>query len=51
MKSDLADCVCAVEQGSNGESKPLKFLQGSDYVLTYEDQDGDLMLVGDVPWK
>ncbi|KAL3691258.1 hypothetical protein R1sor_004909 [Riccia sorocarpa] len=26
------------------------FLQGPDFVLTYEDQDGDLMLVGDVPW-
>lgn len=25
-------------------------LSGSDYVLTYEDKDGDWMLVGDVPW-
>ncbi|GAB2293581.1 hypothetical protein Dimus_027790 [Dionaea muscipula] len=24
---------------------------GSDYVHTYEDKDGDWMLVGDVPWK
>ncbi|KAL9260444.1 Auxin-responsive protein IAA11-like protein [Drosera capensis] len=28
-----------------------KLLDGSsDYVLTYEDKDGDWMLVGDVPW-
>ncbi|GAB4842260.1 hypothetical protein Ancab_012228 [Ancistrocladus abbreviatus] len=26
-------------------------LSSSDYVLTYEDKDGDWMLVGDVPWK
>ncbi|XP_002966547.2 auxin response factor 6 [Selaginella moellendorffii] len=32
-----------------GEKK-LNFLQSSDFVLTYEDKDGDLMLVGDVPW-
>ncbi|KAF7814248.1 Auxin-responsive protein IAA27 [Senna tora] len=25
-------------------------LHGSEYVLTYEDKDGDWMLVGDVPW-
>ncbi|CAA7388044.1 unnamed protein product [Spirodela intermedia] len=25
-------------------------LKGSDYVPTYEDKDGDWMLVGDVPW-
>jgi hypothetical protein len=23
----------------------------SDFVLTYEDKDGDWMLVGDVPWR
>lgn len=32
------------------ESKLTK-LPGSDYVLTYEDKDGDWMLVGDVPWQ
>ncbi|CAI0423230.1 unnamed protein product [Linum tenue] len=26
-------------------------LLGSEYVLTYEDKDGDWMLVGDVPWE
>lgn len=34
----------------HSESKLTK-LPGSDYVLTYEDKDGDWMLVGDVPWK
>lgn len=24
---------------------------GEEYVPTYEDRDGDWMLVGDVPWK
>ncbi|KAI3495842.1 hypothetical protein L1887_38188 [Cichorium endivia] len=28
----------------------MDLLNGSEYVLTYEDKDGDLMLVGDVPW-
>ncbi|KAG1330055.1 Auxin-responsive protein IAA1 [Cocos nucifera] len=26
-------------------------VKGTDYVPTYEDKDGDWMLVGDVPWK
>lgn len=26
------------------------FLKGSEFVLTYEDKEGDWMLVGDVPW-
>ncbi|XP_071737252.1 auxin-responsive protein IAA27-like [Rutidosis leptorrhynchoides] len=32
------------------ESPLMGLLNGSEYVLTYEDKDGDLMLVGDVPW-
>ncbi|KAL0419712.1 UNVERIFIED_CONTAM: Auxin-responsive protein IAA12 [Sesamum radiatum] len=32
--------------------QPLKSLDGSsDFVLTYEDKEGDWMLVGDVPWE
>ncbi|KAK1288577.1 Auxin-responsive protein IAA16 [Acorus calamus] len=43
-------------QGMNGrdfmnESKLMDLLNGSEYVPTYEDKDGDWMLVGDVPWK
>jgi auxin-responsive protein IAA len=26
-------------------------VNGTEYVPTYEDKDGDWMLVGDVPWK
>lgn len=26
-------------------------VNGIEYVPTYEDKDGDWMLVGDVPWK
>ncbi|KAJ4830744.1 Auxin-induced protein aux28 [Turnera subulata] len=43
--------------GSNGmkdflnESKIVDLLNGTDYVPTYEDKDGDWMLVGDVPWE
>ncbi|CAL9134153.1 Indole-3-glycerol phosphate lyase [Musa troglodytarum] len=33
------------------ESKVMDLLNGSEYVPTYEDKDGDWMLVGDVPWE
>ncbi|GAU43829.1 hypothetical protein TSUD_399230 [Trifolium subterraneum] len=33
------------------ESKVMDLLNSSDYVPTYEDKDGDWMLVGDVPWE
>ncbi|KAI0515552.1 hypothetical protein KFK09_008217 [Dendrobium nobile] len=33
------------------ESRLVDLLHGSDYALTYEDKDGDWMLVGDVPWE
>lgn len=29
----------------------LANINGSDFAPTYEDKDGDWMLVGDVPWK
>ncbi|KAG5565682.1 hypothetical protein RHGRI_001557 [Rhododendron griersonianum] len=33
-------------------SLPQKdLLHGSEYVLTYEDKEGDWMLVGDVSWE
>jgi auxin-responsive protein IAA len=37
-------------QGVN-ETKLADLLSGSEYVPTYEDKDGDWMLVGDVPWE
>nr|AFK43673.1 unknown [Lotus japonicus] len=33
------------------ESKLIDLLNGSDYVPTYQDKDGDWMLLGDVPWE
>ncbi|CAA0839675.1 Auxin-responsive protein IAA9 [Striga hermonthica] len=33
------------------ESRLRDLLHGSEYVLAYEDKDGDWMLVGDVPWE
>ncbi|KAJ7540418.1 hypothetical protein O6H91_10G014000 [Diphasiastrum complanatum] len=39
------------EDALSEDSKRQIFYLGSGYVLTYEDKDGDLMLVGDVPWR
>ncbi|KAJ0245106.1 Auxin-responsive protein IAA12 [Hirschfeldia incana] len=37
---------------SREKVKPLRLLDGSSkFVLTYEDKEGDWMLVGDVPWR
>lgn len=37
--------------GSSGKEVPSRLLDGSsEHVLTYEDKEGDWMLVGDVPW-
>ncbi|XP_072965829.1 auxin-responsive protein IAA1-like [Typha angustifolia] len=35
----------------NEERKLVDPVNGTEYVPTYEDKDGDWMLVGDVPWK
>ncbi|XP_022739397.1 auxin-responsive protein IAA4-like [Durio zibethinus] len=34
-----------------GEYSDREGYKGSDYAPTYEDKDGDWMLVGDVPWE
>ncbi|GMI65220.1 indoleacetic acid-induced protein 16 [Hibiscus trionum] len=44
---------CGGSQGMKdfmNETKLIDLLNGSEYVPTYEDKDGDWMLVGDVPW-
>ncbi|KAK1433184.1 hypothetical protein QVD17_10090 [Tagetes erecta] len=54
----MFSCFTIGQCGSQGapgrenlsESKLRDLLHGSEYVLTYEDKDGDWMLVGDVPW-
>ncbi|KAI3672962.1 hypothetical protein L6452_39067 [Arctium lappa] len=53
--SQVNSCQCG-SQGAPGkeslsESKLRDLLHSSEYVLTYEDKDGDWMLVGDVPWE
>ncbi|KAG8067340.1 hypothetical protein GUJ93_ZPchr0005g15326 [Zizania palustris] len=35
----------------NEEMKLVDAVTGTEYVPTYEDKDGDWMLVGDVPWN
>ncbi|KAL1327434.1 hypothetical protein HN51_037488 [Arachis hypogaea] len=55
----MFSCFILGQCGSHGapgremmsESKLKDLLHGSEYVLTYEDKDGDWMLVGDVPWE
>jgi hypothetical protein len=34
-----------------GEYSEREGYKGSEYAPTYEDKDGDWMLVGDVPWE
>ncbi|ERN01436.1 auxin-responsive protein IAA16 [Amborella trichopoda] len=52
----MFSCFTMGQCGSQGinflnESKLMDLLNGSEYVPTYEDRDGDWMLVGDVPWE
>uniref|UniRef100_A0A803L1Z3 Auxin-responsive protein n=1 Tax=Chenopodium quinoa TaxID=63459 RepID=A0A803L1Z3_CHEQI len=48
----MFSCFTLGQCGSNmTETKLRDLLHGSEYVLTYEDKDGDWMLVGDVPWE
>ena len=37
--------------GTTGQYSEREGYKGSDFSLTYEDKDGDWMLVGDVPWQ
>ncbi|KAJ0962601.1 hypothetical protein J5N97_027723 [Dioscorea zingiberensis] len=55
----MFSCFTIGQCGSHGipgkdglsESRLTDLINGSEYVLTYEDKDGDWMLVGDVPWE
>lgn len=49
----LGQCGLHGAQGRErmSEIKLKDLLHGSEFVLTYEDKDGDWMLVGDVPWE
>ncbi|XP_010254225.1 PREDICTED: auxin-responsive protein IAA1-like [Nelumbo nucifera] len=43
--------TCFTIRNVLNESKLMDPVNGTEYVPTYEDKDGDWMLVGDVPWK
>jgi auxin-responsive protein IAA len=50
----LQDKFCShftIRRFANDETKLVDAVNGTEYVPTYEDKDGDWMLVGDVPWK
>ncbi|KAI4366519.1 hypothetical protein MLD38_022389 [Melastoma candidum] len=55
----MFSCFIIGQYGTNGargkekqgDNMPKDAMDGTDYVLTYEDKDGDWMLVGDVPWE
>ncbi|KAL0319202.1 UNVERIFIED_CONTAM: Auxin-responsive protein IAA14 [Sesamum angustifolium] len=43
--------ACLTICNAVNERKIMDSTNGKEYVPTYEDKDGDWMLVGDVPWK
>ncbi|KAI3993177.1 hypothetical protein MKX01_009920 [Papaver californicum] len=47
----IGNCETQGMKDFMNESKLMDLLNGSEYVPTYEDRDGDWMLVGDVPWR
>ena len=47
----IGNCESQGMKDFMNESKLNDLLNSSDYVPTYEDKDGDWMLVGDVPWE
>ncbi|XP_074583657.1 auxin-responsive protein IAA1-like [Curcuma longa] len=42
---------CFTARNYPNERRLVDPVSGAEYVPTYEDKDGDWMLVGDVPWK
>ncbi|CAH9072053.1 unnamed protein product [Cuscuta europaea] len=51
FKSGSNDAMNAFRGGKEQRARPSKLLDGSsEFALTYEDKEGDWMLVGDVPW-
>ncbi|MCL7047403.1 hypothetical protein MKW94_020172 [Papaver nudicaule] len=47
----IGNCETQGMKDFMNESKLMDLLNRSEYVRTYEDKDGDCMLVGDVPWR
>lgn len=48
---EMFSCFTIRNSPNNNERRLVDPLNGTEYVPTYEDKDGDWMLVGDVPWK
>lgn len=52
LAQTLEDMFYGIHKPSTDAFGSSRLLNGtSEYVLTYEDRDGDCMLVGDVPWQ
>ena len=49
--ADLLKAVKNMFKLTIGEYSEREGYKGSEYAPTYEDKDGDWMLVGDVPWE
>jgi hypothetical protein len=47
----FSEVAQGASQALSGREKHFLLSGGSDFVLTYEDKEGDWMLVGDVPWR
>ncbi|KAK7285134.1 hypothetical protein RJT34_19894 [Clitoria ternatea] len=48
---DLSHALAPMFSSFTVDTKFIDLLNGSDYVPTYEDRDGDWLLIGDVPWE
>ncbi|KAG0480693.1 hypothetical protein HPP92_011551 [Vanilla planifolia] len=48
---EMFSCFKIRNSPNSSESRLVDPVNGTEYVPTYEDKDGDWMLVGDVPWK
>jgi auxin-responsive protein IAA len=44
-------CLRAAQRDPAAADGKLLAIAGGEYTLVYEDDEGDKMLVGDVPWK
>ncbi|CAI0559263.1 unnamed protein product [Linum tenue] len=47
----LSDALAKMFSSFTNERKVMDVVNSSEYVPSYEDKDGDWMLVGDVPWE
>ena len=48
---ELREALEAMFLGFSGGGADAPAVNPSDFAVTYEDKDGDWMLVGDVPWR